>query len=309
VSRLTVGTILPRSTLALTPPGFPRELSMLRKFFPLRSLLTIGLLAASALWAATSYGVVPQSNPVVAIVNGLQITRTDLLTEQQYLPPNLRGRPFAANYDVLLNRMIDLVLLSEEAERLEMPSEPEVRRRIELARKRVLRDALMDRNIAASVTEEKMRAEYAAVRQREDFAFEEVRVRHIVLRTQEEALEVIAEFTNGADFAKLAKQRSIDPSAARGGDLGYFRQGEVDPAFAQAVFDMEVGPVSPTPINTQFGWHVVQKTDHRTVEPTFEAVAPALHQRFAGEASNGLIRSLRETAKVQTFNPDGTARK
>lgn len=95
---------------------------------------------------------------------------------------------------------------------------------------------------------------------------EEVRAKHILLKTEEEALAVLAQIKAGADFDKLAKEKSQGPSAEKGGDLGYFRDGDMVPEFSDAVFQMKKGEVSG-PVKTQFGYHIIKLEDRRTIEP------------------------------------------
>lgn len=94
---------------------------------------------------------------------------------------------------------------------------------------------------------------------------EEVRARHILLKTEEEAMAVLNQIKAGADFDKLAKEKSQGPSAEKGGDLGYFRDGDMVPEFSDAVFQMKKGEVSG-PVQTQFGYHVIKLEDRRTIE-------------------------------------------
>jgi len=117
---------------------------------------------------------------------------------------------------------------------------------------------------------------------------------------------VSEELAGGADFAELAKERSTGPSGPNGGDLGYFRESQMVPEFAEAAFAMEVGTSSETPVQTQFGWHVILVEDRRSVEPSFEDSEPQLRQDVAREIVTSMVDDLREGAEIERFNLDGS---
>lgn len=90
----------------------------------------------------------------------------------------------------------------------------------------------------------------------------EVRASHILVDNEEHAKQIKRELEDGADFAELAKKKSQGPSAKNGGDLGFFGRNQMVKPFERAAFDLDVGKVSD-PVKTQFGWHVIKKTDER----------------------------------------------
>ena len=103
----------------------------------------------------------------------------------------------------------------------------------------------------------------------------------ILLEDEDAARNIISELNKGGDFAELAKEFSTGPSGPAGGDLGYFGRGAMVPAFEAAAFDMEVGAYSLDPVQTQFGWHVIQVADRRTSEaPSIEEIGPQIAQNL-----------------------------
>ncbi len=245
-------------------------------------------------------------DPVVALVAGEEIRRSDIEAAAQGLPEQYRQMPLPTLYPVLLDRVIDFKLLTNEAERLELGEQAEVQEALERARGEVLRNALVQQRIEEATTPEKLQARYEELRQAEDFAEEEVHARHILLETQEEAQEVIEQLQGGADFAEVAQEKSTGPSADTGGDLGYFRRGQMVPEFAEAAFAMEPGAISQEPVQTQFGWHVIKVEDKRTAEPSLEELEPQLRQEVAREVVTGMIQDLREGAEIERFALDGS---
>jgi peptidyl-prolyl cis-trans isomerase C len=265
--------------------------------------LAAGLLAPGAAALAQEAA----DDPVVATVNGEELRRSDLEAAAASLPEQYRQMPLPMIYDLLLDRVIDFELLANEAERLELGDEPEVQPALERARADVLRNALVQQRVLESTSEERLRERYEQLKQSDDFMREEVHARHILLESEEEAQAVIEELQGGADFAALAGERSTDPSAARNaGDLGFFAREQMVDEFAEAAFALEPGEVSPEPVQSQFGWHVIEVLDRRSVEPSFAETEPQLRQELAREAITSLLAGLREDAEIERFALDGS---
>jgi peptidyl-prolyl cis-trans isomerase C len=245
-------------------------------------------------------------DPVVAIVDGSPIHRTEVEAAKRNLPEQFRQMPLEVIYSVLLDRVIDFRLLANEAERQDVASDPGVEAALEQARRDVLRDAFVRQKIDEGTTDAKLHERYEQLKQSADFKKEEVHASHILLKSEDEAKAVIQELAAGADFATVAKQKSVGPSASNGGDLGYFTREQMVPEFAAAAFALEVGQVSSEPVQTQFGWHVIKVLDRRTTEPTFAESEPRLRQDLAREIVTALVTDLRGGAAIERFNLDGT---
>jgi peptidyl-prolyl cis-trans isomerase C len=248
-------------------------------------------------------------DPVVAIVDGSPIHRTEVEAAKRNLPEQFRQMPLEVIYSVLLDRVIDFRLLANEAERQDVASDPGVEAALEQARRDVLRDAFVRQKIDEGTTDAKLHERYEQLKQSADFMKEEVHASHILLKSEDEAKAVIQELAAGADFATVAKQKSVGPSASNGGDLGYFTREQMVPEFAAAAFALEVGQVSSEPVQTQFGWHVIKVLDRRTTEPTFAESEPRLRQDVAREIVTALVADLRGGAAIERFNLDGTPMK
>jgi peptidyl-prolyl cis-trans isomerase C len=245
-------------------------------------------------------------NPVVAIVDGVAIHRSQVEDTARSLPQQYQQMPMQVLFGMLLDRVIDFQLLANEAERQNLEKDPTVQVSLAEARTEVLRDALIRRKIEEGTTDAKLHERYDQLKQSPNFAQPEVHARHILLKSKEDAQAVIKELQGGADFAKLAQQHSTGPSAANGGDLGYFRHDQMVPAFADAAFALQPGQFTTEPVQTQFGWHVIMVLDRRTVEPSFEESEPQLRQDLAREIVTALVSNLQQGAKIQRFNLDGT---
>lgn len=247
------------------------------------------------------------ANPVVAIVNGVEIRRGELEAAQQRLPEQYRQAPLQMIYEPLLEQVISSQLLVAEAERRKIASQPEVQAEIARARDDVLRDSLVEQAIEQASTGERLQAAYEAAKTQPGFAAEEVRASHILVESEAQAREVIGKIQEGADFAELARAQSTDPSAkSNAGDLGYFRREAMVPEFSEAAFKMEPGTVATEPVKSQFGWHVIKVIDRRTAVPSFEEKEPELREQVAREIINGLVAQAQNGAQIQRFNLDGT---
>jgi peptidyl-prolyl cis-trans isomerase C len=247
------------------------------------------------------------ADPVLAVVNGAPIKKSDLEAAHQALPEQYRQVPLEQIYEPLLERVIDGRLLLAEAEKRDLAKDPEVQAEIAQARNDVLRDSLVERAIQESATQERLQAAYDALKSQPGFAYEEVHARHILLADEAAAREVIKQLQNGADFAELAKAKSTDPSAqSNAGDLGYFRREAMVPEFAEAAFKIEPGSIGQEPVKSPFGWHVIKVEDRRQKVPSFAEKEPELREQVAREAVTALLAEMRKGAAIERFNLDGT---
>ncbi len=256
-------------------------------------------LLATLLFAATP-GLAQEKtdDPVIAEVNGVAIHASDLDAAYAELPEQYRQLPKEALLVPLRERLIDDELLRAEAERRKLDEDARVAREIARARARVMRAALLEQVIEEASTEERLRAAYEAMKAQPDFATEEARIGHILLETEEEAREVIAELDAGADFATLAKERSTGPSGPQGGDLGYLGKEALVPEFAAAAFALEPGTYTRDPVQTRFGWHVIRLEDKRRNLPSFEEVENRVREEVAREAITSYLREIRAGAEI-----------
>jgi peptidyl-prolyl cis-trans isomerase C len=267
--------------------------------------LSLGLLALSL--PVHAQQAAPSDDPVVAVVDGAEVRRSEVEAIASSLPEQYRQVPLPQIYGMLLDRAIDFRLLANAAEDQDLADEPEVQAALKQARAGVLRDAYVRQRIEAGTTEEQLRARYDQIKDDEGFSQEEVHARHILVGSEAEAAEVIAELEGGADFGTLATERSVDPSArTNSGDLGFFRREQMVPEFAEAAFALQPGEHTKKPVQSQFGWHVIEVLDRRTGAPTFEETAPRLRQEIAREVVMALVADLRADADIERFNLDGS---
>jgi peptidyl-prolyl cis-trans isomerase C len=257
--------------------------------------------------ASTQKAAAPGADVVVARVNGTAIYRSDLEALRRTLPPQAQQEPPEQLYRALLDRAVALQLVTQAAHKEKLNDEPLVKKMIALNEEQILQDAYFDGIMHKEITE-------AVLHQRFDQTVksaaprEEVHARHILVPTEDEAKDIIDQLKKGADFAKLASEKTTDPAGkASGGDLGYFAESDMVPEFAKVAFSLKPGEISQTPVKTQFGWHVIKVEDRRQSKPpTYEEVAPQLAQQMAQEIYAQKVKELASVAKIEVFNADGS---
>ncbi len=245
-------------------------------------------------------------DPVVAIVNGAPIHRSDVEEARGRLPNQFRQIAFQAVFDVLVSSLINTKLVAEKAREQGLHEDDEVKSQMARIEDQILERVFLARYIDGRVTEDVLQERYKKLVE-ETKDKEEIQARHILVETEGRAREIIADLKKGEDFAALAKKRSTGPSASNGGDLGFFSADQMVPEFAEAAFALDKGQFTETPVQTQFGWHVIKVEDRRdTAPPTVEDVAEAMRADLAREIGTAYIQGLRKEADVQRFNPDGS---
>lgn len=236
----------------------------------------------------------PDLDQVVATVNGVEITVGHVAAAKATLPDQYRNLP--AN--VLFPGIVDqLVRQSALAQTYEGDWPKRITLALDNETRSLVAGEVVESILASAVTEENLQAAYEEQYVTADLG-EEYNAAHILVETEEEAQQIKADIEAGADFAETAKEKSTGPSGPRGGDLGWFGQGVMVPAFEAAVLDLEAGQVSD-PVQTQFGWHIVKLVDTRVKNaPDLETVRAELEQQIRSDAVEARIEELLETANV-----------
>lgn len=232
---------------------------------------------------------------VVATVNGDKITQTELYDEM------VKGEG-----KQVLDRMITMRLVAQEAKKANTTvSDADIKKEIDEIKQSVGGDAGYQQALAAnSISEEQLKesiriqllatkilgkdvkteeADLKAYFEEnlEQFDKRQLTARHILVNTEEEAKAIKAQLDGGADFAALAKEKSIEPVAKEsGGDLGSFdRTSPFDPDFLKGAFAVKKGEIS-NPVQSQFGWHIIQVTEVTGEAPDFEKMKDQVKERL-----------------------------
>jgi peptidyl-prolyl cis-trans isomerase C len=205
----------------------------------------------------------------------------------------------------ILRGIVTETLLAQQAEKEGLENRPEVKDRLKYARQQVLVQALIHDKTADAITDDKLKAEYE--KQAKGMGGQdEVHARHILVKTEAEANAIYDQLKKGADFDKLAREKSEDKaSGAKGGDLGYFTADRMVPDFSKAAFALKKGEISK-PVKTDFGWHIIKVEDRRkSTPPTFDQVKPQLKEQVGNKIMMDYVQDLMKKADVKYLGPDG----
>ncbi len=262
-------------------------------------------IALAAFLAATPTIALAQDGDVVARVDGHEITKADVAVAEEMFGPQLGTMPDDAKLSVIVNALIELRIVSEAARGAGITDQDGYKRQMAFFDEQTLRSLFVDQQVAAAVTDEAVRAIYdqhvASLPK-----VQERRLRHILVTDEEKAREVVSALRNGEAFADLAEKHSLDAvSKANGGDLGFLAEDQIIPEIQAAVASMEAGQFTQDPVQTAFGFHVVQLEESRDrPAPAFEALAPQIRQSLEMNAERELIAGLRAGAQVEKLVPD-----
>ncbi|MHB8667520.1 MAG: peptidyl-prolyl cis-trans isomerase [Burkholderiales bacterium] len=261
------------------------------KFFRLTLALVVGALALPGLALA-------QAGAKVATVNGVAIPKiqVDAIVHAQEAngqkdTPELRA--------AIRDRLITLEVMAQEAKRKGLNKNPDVIAELEIARANLLAQAFHADYIKHHpVSDEALKAEYAKLKA--NMGDKEYKARHILVDTEAEAKSIIEKLDKGAKFEDLAKASKDAGSKDHGGELDWnLPSGFVKP-FADALVKLQKGKYTETPVQTQFGWHVIKLDDVRPAKfPDYDQVKPKLEQRMQEQMFEKAVADLRAKAKVE----------
>jgi len=241
------------------------------------------------------------SGPVIARVNGVDIRESDLALAEEDLGAEVQAASPEAKREHLIAYLADMIMVAQAADKKKLADNPDFQRRLAFMRTKLLMGFELQEEAKAALSDEALHQTYDdAVRSMG--GQQEVRARHILVDSEDEAKAVLDQLKAGGDFATLAKDKSKDPGAAAGGDLGYFTKEQMVPEFAEVAYKMYPGQVS-NPVKTQFGWHIIKVEDKRTRKPPeFERVKDQIETYLARKAQSDFIAKLRQTAKIERLD-------
>jgi peptidyl-prolyl cis-trans isomerase C len=234
----------------------------MRKFL---ALLTILLVIPGCLNLKKS-----DPSAILARFDGETITKDDFLKKVGTLPKALQRVAMSKKEDLIEDMAAEHFLL-KEAERQGLEREPDVKEMLQKAHQKIIIAKLVDKEVdkRIAISDEDV-SQYYEFHKEEFVTPLLLNASHILVPTEEEAIAVKATLDTGVDFEEVAKQRSTDATAQRGGDLGYFQRGQFAPEFERAVFELKIGEISG-PVRTRFGYHVIRLNDR--VEPKIRELA------------------------------------
>lgn len=265
------------------------------------TLLSLGLVLSIAHAEDKKTEPSKKADVVVATVNGDNIMKSSL---DGYLQVIQRS-PNAAKVKVTeaLDDLIATELALQEAKKTDILSRDEIKKKIaDFTRNVILTSWTKEKVKAFKNSPDEIKAEYDKTLKK--LASTEFNARHILLKKEEEAKAVIKAITEGADFAKVAKEKSTGPSASNGGSLGWFKAKTMVPSFAAAVKAMKKGEVTKEAVKTQFGWHVIKLEDVRDAKlPDLKALKPKIERQLSQKKMLAYMDTIRATADIKITLP------
>jgi peptidyl-prolyl cis-trans isomerase C len=258
---------------------------------------------AALVIALGGLGVAAQER-VIAKVNGKTITDTDMKLAEAEIGTDLGSLPEATRRRVLVEFLIENQLFADAAEGQKLGAGQSFDERMQYWRRRALRDSYFDRSVRDTISDVDAKKFYdnqvSGLKPEE-----EVRARHILVDSKDKAREIFEKIAHGTDFAQLAKEHSKDPgSKDQGGELGFFKRGQMVPQFEEAAFKLKKGEVSE-PFESQFGWHIVRVDDRRQrAALPFEAVKERVVASMIHQKAQQIAADLRGKAQIEYIDPE-----
>jgi len=261
-------------------------------------MLKTGKFAALAILGTLAINPAFAEDKSAAMVNGVSIpqARIDMraktaTTQGQADSPELRK--------AIREDLINIEVVAQEAVKLGLNKDPDVIQQIELSKQQVLAGAfLQDYAKSHPIGEDQLKQEYDKLKTK--MGDKEYNVRHILVETEAEAKDIIAQLGKKTKFEKLAEKSKDAGSAQRGGELGWAVPGNYVPEFANAILNLKKGEYTKQPVKSQFGWHVIKLDDIRDMKaPPFDNIKPQMLQRLQQQSIQKAISDLRAKAKVE----------
>jgi peptidyl-prolyl cis-trans isomerase C len=263
-------------------------------------LATVVLVAACNKQAAPTGPEAAPSSPPLAVVNGAPISRIEF---DVYVKNLLQGKQQELTADQksqVLDELISLQLLAAQAEKEGLQNDPDTLAQLQLLRVRVLADAESQKYVKSQQpSDAELHAEYESAIAGMDKT--EYKARHILVASKELADQLIKKLKTGAKFEDLAKANSTDNGSKNsGGELGWFNTSRMVKPFSDAVKGLKKGEVTPEPVQTQYGWHVIQLEDTRdATPPPFEQVKSQLTNTAIRKKLQAYVTDLKKDAKIE----------
>ena len=267
----------------------------------MRSLFLSVCLALGCVWQplAQAQSTFKDVRTVIASVNGTKI-HSDML-EQMVAEGVANGAKDSPEFRAALkNELIARTVLAQEASKQGVEQMPATQNQLQMARNSILANQVMARYAEKTpITDDQLRNEYkrqlAGLGDAEQFL-----VRHIVLESEAQALDALKSLRAGADFANLAKDKSLDNSKQNGGSLGWLLPNQLIAPLANVVVNLNKGAVSAAPIATTVGWQLIKLEDKRKFQPpSFEDSKPVLLRSLQANQQNEYVQKLVKSAKVE----------
>lgn len=274
------------------------------KSSPIAVLALSASLAMAALAPAAAEDASAGADTVIATVNGHAITQRDVDLAETEIGSNLGNQSAEARRRTLVEYVIETQLMAEALEKDKSVNGNNLNSALAYFDRRARRETYFENKIKASISEAVAKT-FFDDRVKGMKPEEEVKARHILVETEEEARDIAEKLNRGGDFAELAKEFSKDPgSKGNGGLLGFFSRGQMVPQFEDAAFSLKAGEVSE-PVQSRFGWHLILVEEKREKPlPKFDEVKDTILYQMIYEKAQRVIQQLRAEAKIEYLDEE-----
>jgi peptidyl-prolyl cis-trans isomerase C len=270
----------------------------------LRPYLLTGLCVAALTFMVAPEPAHADDASVVATVNGTPVTEAEIALAEQQLGQQFARLSSDQKRAAALTALIEIKLMAKKAVDDGLDKTEDFKRQMAFLRERALHSAEVEAIVSNAVTDKDVRAQYD--KQIADQPPEtEIHARHILVKTEKEARDIIKQLDDGADFEKLAVEHSTGPSGPKGGDLGFFGKGQMVPSFEKAAFALDAGQYTKEPVQTQFGWHVIKVEEKRAKQPpAFDDVKDQIRNTLMREKYVAAVTEMRDAATIDITDPE-----
>ncbi len=202
----------------------------------------------------------------VATVDDHIITAQDVLNATNRLPKNIKEKPLSEIFPSIVNELINQHLITKQAYKDKLDQQKEVIEILKKNKDQIIAKYWLNNFLANNTSEEKIQDFYT--KYLENFkTFQEFNASHILVKEEDDALQIIEKLKIESEFSKLAESYSIGPSKKNGGNLGWFRSGQMVKEFEEAVLKLKKGKITKKPVKTKFGYHIIMLNDIRDSQP------------------------------------------
>ena len=239
------------------------------------------------------------ADTVIATVNGDKIMKSTL---DGYM--NILKKSGRADQQAAIDDLVATEIALQEAKKTDILARPTSKKAIaDFTRNVLLKTWTKEKVESFDITDEEIKKAYDE--RVTKLATQEFNARHILVKDEDAAKAIIKELEGGADFEKLAKEKSTGPSGSNGGSLGWFKAQTMVPAFADALKTMKKGDISKTPVKTQFGYHIIKLEDSRNAKlPSLDSLKPQLKRVISQKKMLAYMEELKKTADVKITLPE-----
>ena len=235
----------------------------------------------------------------VATVDSHIITAQDVLNATDRLPKKIKEKPLSEIYPNIVNELINQHLITKQAYREKLDKQKEIVEILKKNKDQIMAKYWLNNFLTNNTSEEKIQDFYA--KYLENFkTFKEFNASHILVKDENEALQIIEKLKIKSEFSKLAKSYSIGPSKKNGGNLGWFRTGQMVKEFEEAVLKLKKGKITKKPVKTKFGYHIIMLNDIRNSQPKkINDIKEQIVKRIKQNSLSNLEKQLRKNKSIK----------